>query len=461
MFKGYTRMVSACRARCFRAGTFASLFTGVVFILDSQSALAQCQMQRITADDTFNGWPVGFGSSMDVDGALAAVGATVGVFGPVNINSGYVYVYRLENGRWVEEDRLAPSDGTSQDNFGESVSVSGDRVAAGAAGAVYVFRRTETGWIEEQKLVPWDGVTDNFFGWSDVAISEDLIVIGAESDRDAGVEAGAAYVFRHNAIAWEPEQKLVASDAHGYEGFGQALDSDNGRIVIGSRAHRHGNGGTGWVYVYRYIDGSWKEESHFTGKDTEYLDAFGLRVSLSGDSILVGAPYQEDFLANAGAVYAFHLEENAWLEERKLVPPGLQVNDLVGGGALALNDTLAIFGHPNAVAPSWGNTYVYERSGASWSLRCTLANGGGAPVAVSTDHAFVGAGSDVVVYALARPCRSLPDFAAFQRCFPGGSVMLNEACASLDGDGDDDIDLEDFSTFREHLTGPGDACPEQ
>ena len=90
--------------------------------------------------------------------------------------------------------------------FGFSVSISGDVAVVGAAvgggivadsGSAYVFVKPPGGWVdmtETAKLTASDGAAGDQFGIS-VSISGDVAVIGARLDDDNGIDSGSAYVF--------------------------------------------------------------------------------------------------------------------------------------------------------------------------------------------------------------------------------------------------------------------------
>ncbi len=141
----------------------------------------------------------GFGYAVSVDGDRAVVGA------PYDDeragNAGAAFIYEFDGTTWLET-KLTASDGSSGDRFGRSVAVDGSRVVVGAphddangdySGAAYVFNLSEAGWIES-KLAPSDGNSDDIFG-EPVAIEGSRIVVGAPSDDDRGDESGSAYVF--------------------------------------------------------------------------------------------------------------------------------------------------------------------------------------------------------------------------------------------------------------------------
>ena len=84
-----------------------------------------------------------------------------------------------------------------------SASVSGDTVAVGSfvdddkginSGSAYVFTRIGMTWTQEAKLTASDGASGDQFGNS-VSVSGDRAVVGAPLDDDPGLPTGSAYVF--------------------------------------------------------------------------------------------------------------------------------------------------------------------------------------------------------------------------------------------------------------------------
>ena len=107
---------------------------------------------------------------------------------------------------WSEMAKKVAVDGESNDLFGRSVSVFGDYAVIGAywddtsggvdAGSAYVFKRSGTSWTQETKLLASDGSANDHFGNS-VSISGNFAIIGAQSDdTSGGVDAGSVYIFR-------------------------------------------------------------------------------------------------------------------------------------------------------------------------------------------------------------------------------------------------------------------------
>ena len=125
---------------------------------------------------------------------------------------------------WGQVTKLTASDAAAGDQFGHSVSISGDTVVVGAyadddagsdSGSAYVFERNAGGadnWGQVAKLTAADAAAGDQFGYS-VSISGDTVVVGAPRDDDAGSDSGSAYVFERNAGGadnWGQVKKLTA-----------------------------------------------------------------------------------------------------------------------------------------------------------------------------------------------------------------------------------------------------------
>jgi len=124
----------------------------------------------------------------------------------------------------ISEFKIAASDGTGGDNFGWSVSISGDYAVVGAildddngdwSGSAYVFKRAGTSWAQEAKLLPSDGAVEDRFGNS-VSISGDYAVVGARWSDDNGSGSGSAYLYNlQDPFVVSPIMDVVADEDFG------------------------------------------------------------------------------------------------------------------------------------------------------------------------------------------------------------------------------------------------------
>ncbi len=197
-----------------------------------------------------------FGNAVALSGDRALIGA--GLNDDAGSGSGAAYVFAFDGSTWTEEQKLTASDANAEDLFGASVAISGDHALVGAtsdddggfnSGAAYVFAFDGSIWAEEQKLTASDADAGDQFGQS-VSLSGDRALVGAIGDGDAGSFSGAAYVFAFDGSTWAEEQKLTASDADEFAQFGFSVSLSGDRALVGAIGDDDAASGSGAAYVF-------------------------------------------------------------------------------------------------------------------------------------------------------------------------------------------------------------------
>jgi hypothetical protein len=310
-----------------------------------------------------------FGRSAALADGTAIIGAPQ-YFGST---PGSVGVFEHVAADWHWTQTLRPSDGAVQDEFGWSVAMTGDLLVIGAkandeqgnnAGAVYVFRHDGRRWVEEQKLAmsnpdPWDSL-----GWS-VAIDGDVIVAGAIEDDDAATDAGAIYVYRWNGEQWVEEQKLTASDGGAGDWLGWSVAVAGDMIIGGAIQHDQPASNAGAAYVYRWDGAQWTEEDKLTPEDADGDDWMGWSIAIDGARVLIGAVASGPEFE--GAAYMFRNDGGGWSQELKFVAsdlPSVGCNfDANFGSAVGIDGSVVVIGAfmgESGPACDSGAAYYYE-----------------------------------------------------------------------------------------------------
>jgi hypothetical protein len=296
-----------------------------------------------------------FGLSVSISGDVALVGADGD--DDNGSNSGSAYIFRYNGSSWVQEDKLLPSDGASVDNFGTSVSISGDVALVGANynddnGSAYIFRYNGSNWVQEDKLRAADGAFNDRFGIR-VSISGDVALVGANYDGNA---VGSAYIFRYNGSSWVQEQKLVASDGSANDQFGIRVSISGDAALVGANY----NDDNGSAYIFRYNGSSWVQEDKLRAADGATDDFFGTSVSISGDVALVGAYGDDDNGESSGSAYIFRYNGSSWVQEDKLLAADGAVFDWFGR-SVSISGDVALVGSPfdDDNGSNSGSAYVF------------------------------------------------------------------------------------------------------
>jgi acetyltransferase-like isoleucine patch superfamily enzyme len=349
-----------------------------------------------------------FGHSVALSGDTLAVGAYVeesaatGVNGDQSSNavgtSGAVYVFTRSGVAWTQQAYLKASNTDEYDEFGRSVSLSGDTLAVGAAdersnatgvngdqssnsapgsGAVYVFTRSGGAWSQQAYLKASNTDESDHFGGS-VALSGDTLAVGARSEDSnaTGVNgdetsndayrSGAVYVFTRSGGVWSQQAYLKASNTDSNDNFGQSVALSGDTLAVGARSEGSNATGVngdetsntarraGAVYVFTRSGVVWSQQAYLKASNTDGGDTFGQSVALSGDTLAVGV-YQEDSNAtgvngdqssnaaeDSGAVYVFTRSGVAWTQQAYVKASNTDEDDEFGHSVALSGDTLAV-----------------------------------------------------------------------------------------------------------------------
>jgi hypothetical protein len=361
-----------------------------------------------------NGSPSGgFGQSVAVSGDWAIVGAFQQGVG------GQAHILKRVGEFWEEDAILSPSDGVSGDSFGESVGISGDWAVVGASrkdiggnvdqGKIYFFKNNGSSWSEHSSFVASDGGPNDEFGES-VEISGDWAIVGA-SGKDVGVNInqGQAYLFQYFGTSWSQKPPLIASDGYQYDRFGKSVSISGDYAIIGASDKTLGsNSVQGQAYIFRRLSGFviWVEQAKLTGSNGAAGDRFGISVSISGERAAVGASLKTVGLnSEQGEAYVFLRNGTIWSEEAILKSSDGAAEGRFGS-SVSITDSNVIVGadeYNSGGVDASGQAYIFNRSGSLWSEQSVLAGAMsvaqdyfGRSVAMSTNYAIVGApGKDV------------------------------------------------------------------
>ncbi|MBT7144865.1 MAG: hypothetical protein HN894_16195, partial [Bacteroidetes bacterium] len=357
------------------AGNNYASYAGSAYIFKTSDCGASwTQVQKIVASDrAASDW---FGYSVSISGDYAIVGAPSedqNAFGGYTLSSsGSAYIFKTSDGgeTWTETEKIVASDRAASDNFGRSVSISGDFAIVGAcyededasggntmstAGSAYIFKTSDGGetWTETEKIVASDRAAYDYFGQS-VSISGDYAIVGAnEEDEDATggnyqSKAGSAYIFKTSdgGATWTETEKIVASDRAANDNFGYSVAISGDYAIVGAFAEdEDATGGntmssSGSAYIFKTSDGgaTWTETEKIVASDRATSDNFGRSVSISGAYAIVSAYVEDEDVAGgntmdgAGSAYIFKISSSGetWTETRKIVASDRAANDNFG-----------------------------------------------------------------------------------------------------------------------------------
>ena len=367
---------------------------------------AQAQITQVKIDYPEPGYPDGYlGNSIAVDGNTMIAGAPYADANGI-VNSGMARIYRKDShGNWIYEGEITASDASGGGMFGRPVSISGDTVLVGAdrddsvgidSGSAYVFTRSGGVWTQQQKLVPSHLAARDTFA-SGLSVSGDTIVVGAINDWEENY-SGNVTVFTRSGGVWSEGQKLTAPNRDDYF-FGYTVSISDDTLAVATERS---------VYVFTRTLGLWEQEARLIAPEgSTTSNDFGISLSLSGDTIVVGAERDDALGEIAGAAYVFTRSGVVWDNGLKFFSPDAAAGDLFGHSVSIFGNTFVVGAHhDNSRADDSGSAYVYTNSGGTWVLQEKIvASDGtesdrfGTSVAISNENLVVGAMlDDIGVY---------------------------------------------------------------
>ena len=191
------------------------------------------------------------------------------------------------------------------------------------------------------------------------------------------------------ALARDPdatwlEQKITASDGQADDlfGFRVLVSGDTAFISAPAPIYRAGK-----VYVFANVGGVWSTTQTITATPTSppppgWSDFFGWSLSLSGDTLLVGAPFMLDqTLGPIGATYVFTQTGGTWTQTQELTASDADVTDYFGWAVKHVGDTAVIGAnsHNRGANGTEGAAYVFVNSGGTWAQTQELEPSDGTP----------------------------------------------------------------------------------
>lgn len=289
-----------------------------------------------------------FGSSVSIDakGEVLAVGARgedsnlKGVYPTTEImnnqatDSGAVYLFRFNGATWIEEAYLKASNSDTNDEYGNTVTLSADgtTLAIGARG-------------ESSNSTGIDGI---------------------ETDNSA-INSGAVYLYRYNRSVWAKQAYIKTSNVQTGDSFGVSLSlsADGNTLAVGATGESSNATGlngdqenntemaSGAGYLFNFDGEFWAQQAYLKASNTGANDNFGFSISLTldGNTLVVGAKGESSYTTiidgdplnddepSAGAMYIFQRKnEGNWLQSSYVKSPNAQRGDFFAT-SIALNDT--------------------------------------------------------------------------------------------------------------------------
>jgi hypothetical protein len=206
-----------------------------------------------------------------------------------------------------------------------------------------------------------------------------------------------------------PQAYVKASNTGAGDRFGSTIALSGDTLAVGAEREASSDTGingsqtddsaenAGVVYVFVRNGSRWMQQAYIKGSNTEAGDLFGTSVTLSGDTLAVGARGEDSSATGengdetdnsadgSGAVYVFVRDGTSWSQQAYIKASNTGSDDLFGQSVALSGDTLAVGADGerssatgvngdqaanNAIRA--GAVYVFTRSGETWSQQAYI-----------------------------------------------------------------------------------------
>jgi hypothetical protein len=327
------------------------------------------QTQMLKASDASAG--ANFGWAVAMDGSRAVITAPAdspqGIFG-----AGSAYVFELFGATWVERAKLWANSAAYEDYAGQAVAISGDRVVVGSwsssplglfSGEAYVFEGQGSNWTQVAQLEGNDTSAGDNFGWT-VSIDGDRLAVGAPAaSLPQGLWIGAAYIFERDAQGvWAQSAKVTSNDGLMNDFFG-VVGLSGPTLAVGAPRRDDAGNNSGSVYFFDLQGTGWTQTQRVTGIESSAGDFFGSWLALRGDFAAMTTTSDADAGVNTGAAYVFHRTTSGWVQIGKLLANDGHLGQGLGYSVSLSGSTIGVGAPPqNDLCP----TVPYCHSGAAY-----------------------------------------------------------------------------------------------
>jgi hypothetical protein len=202
------------------------------------------------------------------------------------------------------------------------------------------------------------------FGES-VAISGEIAVVGASTDTvSTRTFQGSAHVFVRSGTSWSQSAVLVASDGSPWDLFGISVSISGESVLVGARGDAQGlSTDSGSAYVFQRVDGIWTQEQKLDNPTPSTGDQFGVSVAIHGDIAVIGASGKDLTSGqNEGVAWVFVRQGTGWIAAKMLLHPTFAGGDSYGR-AVAITDGAGIvgaFSDDVSSNPNQGSAWTFE-----------------------------------------------------------------------------------------------------
>jgi hypothetical protein len=318
----------------------------------------------------------GYSVALSDDARTVAVGAIYN--DSKDTNAGQVRVFRLSESTWVQigDDINGES---SHDRSGSSVSLSSDgsTLAVGAywnngngqnSGHVRIYRLEGGSWIQVGDDIDGEYEYDKSGLTLSLSADGETVAIGARYNDDNGTNTGHVRVYRLDGSSWSQVGADIDGESSGDEsGYALSLSADGETVAIGARFNDGAGIDAGHVRVYRLDGSSWSQVgADIDGESSGDESGYALSLSADGETVAIGARYNDGAGIDAGHVRVYRLNGSSWSQVGADIDGESSSGESGSSIGISSDGTTVVIGAPlyNTISEEEGKVQVFRINGA-------------------------------------------------------------------------------------------------
>ena len=274
--------------------------------------------------------------SLSDDGNTVVVGAYFNDGG--GENAWHARIYDWDGTSWTQ--RGADIDGEAagdQSGLMVSMSADGNTVSMGASNNGGVPNTNANGyWAGHARIFDWDGSTwsqrgEDIDGEAMIDFSGRRTRLSADGNTIAvagflndgnGLDSGHVRMYDWNGLSWAQRgADIDGSSAGDQSGYSIALSADGNTLAVGSLVNDTGGQDSGQTRIFDWNGAAWQQRgADIYGEAEGDISSRGLSLSADGNTVAIGAPYNDGIGDDAGHVRVYDWNGTVWL------PRGLDID---------------------------------------------------------------------------------------------------------------------------------------
>lgn len=284
--------------------------------------------------------------------------------------------------------QIQPASAAYSDQWGAAMDTDGKRLILGSrndddkgysSGTASIWvRDADGGWKEEALIMGTSTTYGDQFGAA-VAISGDYAAVGAPFDDNKGTNSGALFVFEREAKKWTQKAELLGVHTGSYDQLGTAVTMGGDTVVVGSPFEDWKGSYAGAAFVFkRNTTGVWTETQLLAPAGVSSSDQFGFAMDLVGDRLVISAPFDGIKGVDSGTLYVFERPAGGdFVVKTTLVVPSVLTGRGLGERVVMRGDWILAGapGEPTKGAKA-GGAHLFQRSATGgWAFSASLYDG--------------------------------------------------------------------------------------